>query len=669
MKFLIFIINNWNYNSDFMSLVVWLPLNGNLNNQGISGVTVTNGGMTVNDSGKIGKCYSFANSNYLRLDNMPFSSLGTCSVSFWWYLNSTEDWLPCTGQSGSYYFMATSGGTGGFYHQNVGSNTITIYRDGVQGTTPLGAGAWHHYVITGLNLTSWTAFYINMYGSTGSSWNSTGRVNDFRIYDHNLSLKEIKEISKGLVLHYKFNDAFVETYQNVARNDSTWPGFGDSFYNGAVGNYGYNTTSTNVYRTSYDEDGIKIIKVYPTSGASVYPYVFFDNITPGSSSGMTKTLSFDIFPHGSSRAASVYFYSYYDTPCTYVLTNTSTGVTYSSSTGTTGTSTLPLNKDQWNHIVLTLTTTSSNNGAGWGYTPLNGGTWTADGNEYWLFKNIQITTKSYDMPYIKPGTTNTGNTVIYDCSGYRNDGTAVATLTMAENSPRYNKCICNTSEYPSKTVFSINNPITAITISCWIKLTEWGTQTSGIWATSTDSTTSPGDYYLTTCNHRDSGFDVRGTNGTTYRLSCDNSHIPLNAWKHVVFRHDGTNLNLFINGELKSTTSCPTSLVGFKSLFIGYSYAGGAIRKCKGYWSDFRMYVTALSNEDILELYHTAGSIDKSGTIFTYDYNESSGINKLSKSGILYTNTITEDTGTTVRFKKGSSASTGQIYANQIEEI
>jgi len=37
-----------------MALQVWLPLNGNLNNQGLSNVTVTNNGATVDNNGKIG---------------------------------------------------------------------------------------------------------------------------------------------------------------------------------------------------------------------------------------------------------------------------------------------------------------------------------------------------------------------------------------------------------------------------------------------------------------------------------------------------------------------------------------------------------------------------------------------------------------------------------------
>ena len=53
-----------------MSLQVWLPLNGNLNNQGLSEVTVTNSGATVASNGKIGSCYSFDTGKYLTVTKL-----------------------------------------------------------------------------------------------------------------------------------------------------------------------------------------------------------------------------------------------------------------------------------------------------------------------------------------------------------------------------------------------------------------------------------------------------------------------------------------------------------------------------------------------------------------------------------------------------------------------
>ena len=42
-----------------MSLKIWLPLNGTLDNQGLDDVVVTNNGATIDNNGKIGKCYNF----------------------------------------------------------------------------------------------------------------------------------------------------------------------------------------------------------------------------------------------------------------------------------------------------------------------------------------------------------------------------------------------------------------------------------------------------------------------------------------------------------------------------------------------------------------------------------------------------------------------------------
>jgi hypothetical protein len=50
---------------------------------------------------------------------------------------------------------------------------------------------------------------------TSANW-FNGALNDVRIYDRALSKLEIKEISKGLILHYDFNDPYVEGTTNLA---------------------------------------------------------------------------------------------------------------------------------------------------------------------------------------------------------------------------------------------------------------------------------------------------------------------------------------------------------------------------------------------------------------------------------------------------------------------
>jgi hypothetical protein len=72
---------------------------------------------------------------------------------------------------------------------------VQIYVDGDLKATRTG-------VLSTFNLT--TPYYLGRDSRTGATA-FQGKLNDFRIYDHALSTKEIKEISRGLILHYKLN--------------------------------------------------------------------------------------------------------------------------------------------------------------------------------------------------------------------------------------------------------------------------------------------------------------------------------------------------------------------------------------------------------------------------------------------------------------------------------
>ena len=61
-----------------LSLLVWLPMLGNLENQGASLVQATGVNITTDTNGKVGSCYSFNGSNsYIKLDSSVFSNSTT----------------------------------------------------------------------------------------------------------------------------------------------------------------------------------------------------------------------------------------------------------------------------------------------------------------------------------------------------------------------------------------------------------------------------------------------------------------------------------------------------------------------------------------------------------------------------------------------------------------
>lgn len=146
------------------------------------------------EGGMVGKgCYELNQTTYITLPKSTLGSLTNCTFSFWRKRTSAGSWI--VGNSGtptgSSYFMATSGGTGAFYHSGVG--TPVIYRDGVLSTTPANDDLWHHYCLVGANLSTWVNLHINAY-DMGTTWLFRGQIDDIRIYTTALTTEEIREL-------------------------------------------------------------------------------------------------------------------------------------------------------------------------------------------------------------------------------------------------------------------------------------------------------------------------------------------------------------------------------------------------------------------------------------------------------------------------------------------
>jgi len=210
-----------------MALQVWLPLNGTLENKGLSNVTVTNSGATVDNNGKIGKCYNFGNGNASSKGisiNNNFVNIGTNRSICAWVrpkgnhyhysgaIVSSGNW-----NNSSWTFCLKSDNTGftgfdrgykNYYSENIPINTWTHLCVTVEGnvTKFYKNGVYLGMQSRGTTFSSDAANTMigrETYASGYFSFN--GDINDVRIYDHCLSPKEVKEISKGLILHYKLD--------------------------------------------------------------------------------------------------------------------------------------------------------------------------------------------------------------------------------------------------------------------------------------------------------------------------------------------------------------------------------------------------------------------------------------------------------------------------------
>ena len=216
-----------------MALQVWLPLNkeGDFQNRGLANITVTNNGATYNSSGKIGGCYTFGNgstsSNGVNINN-NFTDLGTSrSICAW--VNPKGNHLHYSGTIVSSGNWNTSHWGFCLNQDNTGITGFDNYC-GSYFTVTIPTNTWTHLCVTVVD--NVTKFYKNGEylgeSSRGTAFTSdanntmigretyasgyfsfNGDISDVRIYDHCLSPKEVKEISKALVLHYPLNDTYI----------------------------------------------------------------------------------------------------------------------------------------------------------------------------------------------------------------------------------------------------------------------------------------------------------------------------------------------------------------------------------------------------------------------------------------------------------------------------
>lgn len=598
-----------------MACLIWLPLQGTLDNLGIADVSIEGLNLTANNQGILGQCYSWNGSNsYVKITDNTGGAVGGLNdvlkgaaspyTMCCWYCTADTNRIIWFGD------FSTENGLGINWELYAKSNSSALRyywagapdRNCGPSTWWMFDNKWHHAAIAydgtktyfykdGIQVGTDTYTYsqkkktsgywlLGRDGRTGGTAYS-GQFNDFRIYDQCLSEKEIHEIAKGLILHQMLDYKNPNMLSPTAR-------FGPG-NNGSTGQLLSNYSCTLVSDTNSVRASNNRISQLGFNG-STGPYTFSCDVK----SNATGAIDFDFCDASSYRL------------------NVST-------------------PNEWYHVVYSSTVSNyntSNNYNGF----LDAYIMPTVKGQVFTFKNLKVEEGSHATEMcdktINPD-------IFYDSSGYCHDGirryTGNGKLEPFTPSPRYKAAtrVVNGNVSNNSTDFSCIrielelNYIPSFTLAWWQR--KENSNAGGILMTSNregSPTAQDGlEYAHTTLHQRDGGMDMRTIDNSGTEV--EGKVVPQagwnnnnQVWEHYVVTWDGSNAKAYKDGVLKSTTAITGySTVPFKYLYLGHTGAGGVIRKAIISFSDVRWYVTALSAADVKELYEMSMEIDSNNNI------------------------------------------------------
>ena len=247
--------------------------------------------------------------------------------------------------------------------------------------------------------------------------------------------------------------------------------------------------------------------------------------------------------------------------------------------------------------------------------------------------------------------------IVKDCSGFGNDGTvADATApSWSEDSPVGR----GSMEFSGGKFITLPNMLGGeeqITVCAWFKANGLG-----------------GDGYHIIFGGQEVELDVTNGGQARFGLIINNvrhfsnhsSGLADGKYHHICGVYDGAMKSVYVDGVLVDSTPAVGKIknnftrrrMGVFGAQTGY-YANGNI-------SDARIYATALSPEDILELCQTRASVDNEGNLFAQEIDETTSTSKeVDSRGIARFKEFNEVGGE----NKMSIKNDGVVYVNEIME-
>ena len=201
----------------------------------------------------------------------------------------------------------------------------------------------------------------------------------------------------------------------------------------------------------------------------------------------------------------------------------------------------------------------------------------------------------------------------YDASGFGNNGTKNNVPTYSSDAIRYQLSthlngINQTVQVPN---LSALVPDGTFTFNMWFKRLE-SEPSSKAWETIFGG---PSGFEIETC----SANNVHDNKIKAYSWGSGTFEFEFDRWNMLTLVRTTSDSKFYLNGELKLTGT--KGAIPSGNYFIG-SWNTTTQQNYKGYVSDFRIYATALSADDIKTLYEASALIATDGTAYAYEFVE-----------------------------------------------
>ena len=649
-----------------MSLQVWLPFTGKTDNLGLgNNITLEQTGTTTfSDDGKFGKCKMGGST--ITSNRNPMGYEGT--ICFWIYVDDNYEISNGNCLFGNSPTNAIAGNRKWSLFLFPNRNSLHSWGCQFDDTSNTSNGSWtlNNVIPDGV----WTHvtvahdaqkqyIYINGILKSTISWDSTGNLtfdvntiivspntgakfNDFRIYDECLSKEQIHQISQGLILHYPLNSGYGN--ENLLVNS----------YNGCNVSY----TSSTILDETYCGFKIRYLKYEGTSYQDTIQVLNVTTPKPDT----YYTASF--WAKGNCNILNFFF------PSACINAISSDGHTSSAVDGYCVISLTP----EWKRYWVTWKTRSDVSGAknivvgriqnqGTGAECYIAGLKFEEGD-----KNSIWSPNEADNLYSQLGY---DSTTMYDTSGFGNNAEKINTPIYTSDTALYDSCInFNQSGYLKNT--SLNLYANELTICFWVKIpslissqhfllgsfNNWTSNGVAMWRDKGSTESEKAGYTII----------LKSTEESSHLSNFFIDNIPTNSWFFISLVYDGTTVKSYTNGILnKQTTYGNNGQIYNPVLYLGTSLFGNISTETdEASMSDFRIYSTALSAEDIKQLYESKVRIDKNGNVYCNQFVESSdmGNSNVDKKGILHTNSLIE-----IKSEEKCRIFKQDIQSNEIIEI